>query len=316
MIVVVQTADEPEAPPVVPGPYLPVRNRLQLTWHAPWLDRVWDLTDPESPVYKVYEAVRPGRTDAIHLLDTAALLDGALWQRYRVPEGEQTHVVAVETVDTAAFDLAHGEFQDSLTEDYEGFLRWTKPDGSWREIPARYRSGADQNGLEGDPFIECRAMYPITWLTADPFWRGPDVVAEFAYDTGGDSPPGSTPGGPDFVFAPSNVLGQSVVRNPGDKPTYPVYRITGPFTAFEVGVGDALVKMTLTKTAGQWVEIDTRPGVGTILDDAGVERNDNVTDVEMAPILPGEVTVTTLVTGAGAGTSARVSFSPKYRRGY
>lgn len=62
------------------------------------------------------------------------------------------------------------------------------------------------------------------------------------------------------------------VTNTGDTDTWPVIRITGPCTqatVTHVASGRSLALPTLTLTAGQWVEIDTRPGRRTVLRETG-----------------------------------------------
>jgi len=62
------------------------------------------------------------------------------------------------------------------------------------------------------------------------------------------------------------------VFNNGDTDTYPVIRITGPcsnVTVIHVESGRTLALPTLVLTAGQWVELDARPGRNSVLRDNG-----------------------------------------------
>jgi hypothetical protein len=62
------------------------------------------------------------------------------------------------------------------------------------------------------------------------------------------------------------------VTNAGDADAWPVIRITGPCSNVSVihaDSGRTLALPTLSLTAGQWVEIDTRPGYRTITRDNG-----------------------------------------------
>jgi len=62
------------------------------------------------------------------------------------------------------------------------------------------------------------------------------------------------------------------VTNAGDADAWPVIRITGPcanVSVTHVASGRTLALPTLALTAGQWVEIDTRPGYRTITRDNG-----------------------------------------------
>ncbi|MFJ5294543.1 phage distal tail protein [Streptomyces sp. NPDC088348] len=60
--------------------------------------------------------------------------------------------------------------------------------------------------------------------------------------------------------------------NAGDADTWPILRISGPCataTITNVPTGQALFLPTLNLTAGQWVEIDTRPGFRTVTRENG-----------------------------------------------
>lgn len=62
------------------------------------------------------------------------------------------------------------------------------------------------------------------------------------------------------------------VTNAGTADTWPVIRITGPcaqVTITHVPTGRTLHLPTLTLTAGQWVDIDTRPGARTVTRENG-----------------------------------------------
>lgn len=62
------------------------------------------------------------------------------------------------------------------------------------------------------------------------------------------------------------------VTNAGDADAWPVIRITGPCSNVSVihaDSGRTLALPTLSLTAGQWVEIDTRPGYRTVTRDNG-----------------------------------------------
>jgi hypothetical protein len=62
------------------------------------------------------------------------------------------------------------------------------------------------------------------------------------------------------------------VHNAGDAPAWPIIRITGPcanVTITNAATGRTLSLPTLNLTAGQWVQIDTRPGYRTVLRENG-----------------------------------------------
>ncbi|MFB7359665.1 phage distal tail protein [Streptomyces gardneri] len=119
-------------------------------------------------------------------------------------------------------------------------------------------------------FIPC----DIEFVATDPLWYADtETVAEIplGWLTGGGF------GAP--VVAPVYVQDGTVaadrpgwVTNAGTTDTWPVIRITGPcaqVTVTHVPTGRALKLPTLALTAGQWVDIDTRPGYRTVTRENG-----------------------------------------------
>lgn len=300
--VVVETPDETTS--------RPPRPQFTWTWAADWLERSWELTNPRSPVVKLAGATGIGQADPTHWFTEAPTIDGASWEGYRTGSGEVFLPLLVQGDDYETFQAEHDAFMASLNPGREGVLRVTRPDGRWREVACRYTSGGDMTA-DYDVTSSLAATYGITWTTADPFWRGEEIAARFVNDAGGSFFPG-----PPFTITPGLTLQDPTIVNPGDIDAYPVWRIEGPFTAFSVGIGDSLVEMTLTKLAGQFVEIDMRPHRLTIRDEAGADRWDDVTEVSFSSIPPGQTTLTTTVTGAGTGSALVLTFTPRYRRAW
>ncbi|MFD4397197.1 hypothetical protein [Kitasatospora sp. NPDC058478] len=87
--------------------------------------------------------------------------------------------------------------------------------------------------------------------------------------TGGFSAPVVAPV---VTAAVSTGVPPGTVVNPGTAPTWPVLRIDGPCTnpvITHIESGRSIGLGPLTLLAGQWVEIDTRPGWRTVLNDGG-----------------------------------------------
>lgn len=296
--------------PTVVGPPAPVTTSLRWQWTG-WDGadyRTWDLTDLASPVLKVRGATGTGHAVPEHHWTDAPLLDGSSWDGVRFSRGQLTVPVIVTGSDTASFLAEHAAFLRSLDARREGTMRITRPDGQWREFTCRYDSGADMP-IDLDPAMACRASYVITWNLADPFPAGEPVVLRFT-----NPAPTQLFPGPPFHINSSRTLASASFTNPGDVASPPLWRISGPFTGFRVGLGDAVVALTLTKPAGGWVEIDMAARQRTILDEAGVDRWLAATEAEFADIPPGvDVPLTVQVDGATADTSVELSFTPKYQ---
>jgi len=309
MIIVVAAPAAGEVVPVVDGPQVAV-EALSWTWTAPWLNRSWNLTDLSSPVLKLRGATGTGQADPTHWWSEAPTIDGSQWEGARIGRGQVFLPLEVHAADSATFLVEHEAFMQSLKPRQQGVLRVSRPDGQWREIGCRYESGADL-AIELDPVKSHRAVYGITWATPDPYWSGAPVSVTFVQPVATTFFPG-----PPFTIGAGSSLNSATVTNPGDEDAYPVWRITGPFTSFTVGVGAAVVSMTRTVTAGGWIEIDMTPRALTIVDNAGVDRWDDVTAVEFAPIPPGEVDLVTTMVGSFAGSAASLTFTPRYGRGW
>lgn len=288
-------------------------HALAWSWEAPWLGRIWQLTDLRSPVLKLRGATGTGQVDPAHRWLEHGNLPGAQWNGTTVGRGQVFLPLQVTGADTVDFLAEHGAFLDGFTDPTrEGLLRVTRPDGQWRQIACRYDSGADFPVVL-DPVKQARAVYGITWATGSPFWEGEPVTDTFGEVTAQPFHPG-----PPWTLLPNRSLTDAEVTNPGNVPATAVWRVWAPFTGFTIGYGTQLISMTLTKpTAGQWVEIDTRPGVLTIVDELGVDRWDALTAVDFGDGLPpGRVPLTTTVTGSGAGTRVDLTFTPRYRSGW
>ncbi|MFF8610797.1 phage distal tail protein [Streptomyces sp. NPDC015346] len=114
----------------------------------------------------------------------------------------------------------------------------------------------------------------IEWVATDPTWYADT-------ETTTELPLGWLTGGGFTapVTAPIYVQDGTVaadrpgwVTNSGDAPAWPVIRITGPCaqaTLRHVESGRTLHLPTLSLAAGQWVEIDTRPGHRTVIRETG-----------------------------------------------
>lgn len=292
--------------PQTPAP----QGQMTWTWSAPWLGREWTLTDTASPVMKMAGAQGVGQVDPTHWWSEAPTVDGSQWEGFRTGRGEVFIPLLVSSDTYDGFEVEHEAFMQTLDPRQEGVLRVTRPNGRWREIGCRYTSGAEMTA-DWDVTTSLAATYGVTWATADPYWRGQEVVARFQNAIATRLLPA-----PPFVLSAGQTLANATVTNPGDVESYALWRIEGPFSSFSVGVGDSLVDVALPKFAGEYVEIDMRPRRLTITDETGADRWDNVTDVVFSEIPPGKTPLTVVVNGSGAGSAVTLTFTPRYRRAW
>ena len=301
---------DPPRPPVVIGPVFTAP--LSWLWKSWTGEDEWELTNPASPVVKLKGATGIGQTDPEHWWADSPTMDGSTWDGMRVGRGQVFLPLMVQGDDSDDFLAQHERFMRSLDPRREGVIRVTRHDGRWREAVCRYESGADLV-MDYDPVAGRRATYGITWAMGDPYWHGEPIEHMFTVDSGAA---GLFPG-PPFRLARDATLSNSKTTNPGDVASYPVWRVNGPFTSFTVGVEGMNLSMTLTKAAGQWVEIDMNPRKLTVVDEAGTDRWPNLTAAEFEGIPPGvEVDVMTGVSGQGPESSVSLKFTPRYRRAW
>lgn len=309
-MIIVGTATSPPVvePPGEPLPVVPEPSVAPLSWRWTTADgKAWELTSWGSPIIKTKGATGAGQAPVEHWWQDSPMVPGSAWDGHRVGRGSLFLPLLLRAGSSLEFLTLHREFMAALAPDVESVFRVTAPDGSWREARGRYSTGADLT-LDIDPVKMRSARYGITWELGVPFWLGEPVVAEFVYDAGAAFFPG-----PPFTLAPGQVLGSAAITNPGDVEAFPVWRMNGPFTGFTVGVGASVVSATLTKSAGQWVEVDMDPRALTVLDEAGVDCWSSLTEATFEGIPTGDTSLTTQLDDAGAGSGVRLSFTPRYR---
>lgn len=316
----------PPAPPAPVGPGRLARQGFRMTWTS-WEGDVWDLTSSKSGLFMLQESVKGvGMPEVKRHTRTSPGLHGS---RYRGWLAEERDVL------WPLFSYHDGESQEwvehdrqfwrSMRPDKTGVWRVTQPSGHWRELVCRYESGGD--GFDRDPAQYGWTKYGISLVAENPFWEGEPVIRNFAQPTqrnfyGGGPLPGqagydaaaakATP----FYISAASTTAKAIMHNPGDVPAWPIWTVTGPFSAFtltidghDITVADGRAAQT---GAGRY-RIDTDPEDQRIMDgDNPVTRYGTVLD--FAPINPGdEVEVGISITGTGYATC---ELRPRYLRSW
>lgn len=171
-----------------------------------------------------------------------------------------------------------------------------------RTLPVVYVSGA-----EGDGHEPGYRVLPLRLLAVAPYWRGeqwstPTVTqpstAPFTSTSAGDPWP--------RPIASSYALGSALgVTIPGDAPSAPVVELVGPFNSVHVTSPQGLDVSIGQIAAGSTFVLDTGRHRRYHLD--GVARPDLIGSGPVwSPLLPGVASITIAVSGAAAGSSARV----------
>lgn len=190
-----------------------------------------------------------------------------------------------------------------------------QPDGERLSATGVYSGGAE--GSYGvDEFGASWQILGIVIRCHDPSWYGDPMTLEFR--TAATAKPFLSATEPFFPIelAPSQVIGEVVIDNPGDKPAFPVWEVLGPGSDFEatnVTTG-AVFTVSGTIDTDEAVIVDTRHG------QQDVRGADNANlwsrlsdDGELWPLRPGPQDVTLALTGATAESLVRVTFRPRMR---
>lgn len=196
-----------------------------------------------------------------------------------------------------------------------GQLEIARPDGSARVVDAYYSSGIDVSGKQGYGITS--DYFVLSLLCEDPYWRDRQPqTARREFDEGVDflSPYPSV--------SSSQVLGDTMLVNPGDVDAWPSWKMTGPaseltatrldtgesFTvdpdATDVGHGDLVV--------GEYVTVQTDPPRVRFQDGTNWVASLNWPGAVLWSLPPGQTPVTFELGGASGGSSVAVSFYPRY----
>ncbi|MEU3255962.1 phage tail protein [Streptomyces sp. NPDC006997] len=196
-----------------------------------------------------------------------------------------------------------------------GRLEVARPDGSMRWISVYYREGYDGRG---------QTATGITWDSAtltlwceDPYWVDSQAVTVHREQGVGE----------DFLqpypsVSSSQVLGATVVNNPGDTIVWPTWTITGPAS---------LVTFTRTDTDESFVLDPNAPAIGhgnLLAGEQVIVRTDppqiryqngdnwvgalNWPDATLWGLDPGDTAVTFQLDGSGPGSAVDLTFNPRY----
>lgn len=306
----------PEEPPVEVAPVL---DSPSMFWTG-WTGDEWQLAGN----FAALTLLERDRTGMImppveHILTESATGDGAHWQGYKTRVRELQWPLFVWGDDGTAMRAEHDRFLRTLQPDQTGVFTVAFPDGLRKSLNLRYSSGAE--GSQG------ANVYGVTWMrhvlsliATDPYFYGTAQTITFGNASATNFYGGGTVGvskAPPFVISSSQTLANATVFNSGDRPAWPVWKIHGPFTSFTVGVGSATITLTVTKTAGQWVEINTDPLQGTLKDQAGANMWASAGTVTFAALPPLATTPLSItIGGSDANTKVDFTFTPRWWRAW
>lgn len=208
-------------------------------------------------------------------------------------------------------------FWRTLRADTPGTWSVTLPDGTRRSLACRYEAGGDE-AQDELPVRTGYATYGVK-LTADedPYWQGDPQTYTFANPVTRFPPypmPGSRNG---YVLwlSRGSTIANAIVPNPGDVDTFPLWRVNGPFTTAQVGVGGRIIDIPFALEAGRTLTLDTRPQAYSARLDDGTDLTGRLgVRREFAPIPAGRsITLSLQMQGAGSVTA---TITPRYERAW
>lgn len=306
-------------PEDVPAPPRPPRSTgnwtpEEATWGLEWTDTngtVWWLSSPEGQVRLLAGhtgLLLPPRTVRIKPYTTIA---GGFYRGTQVLPREVFLPLQLNDTNADAHLTLTRLFFRGLNSDQQGRLAFRRTNGTTRYLWCRYTGGGEWTADDSGYGVTW-SRHGLTFTAEQPYWEGEPVTLTFSDATNiGLFIPATWPF---FKIGPYASLDNAVLNNPGDVEAWPIIRATGPFTRVTLtGADGGLIDIPLTMTTGQWIELDTRPGIKTVIDHTGVNRRADVLTYKPFPIPAGSNTTLALtVSGRGSGTNVTVTFTPHH----
>lgn len=282
-------------------------GNMSAIWTAPD-GTVWQLTEPDVGWFTRTEITGWGATTYEITTDPNAR-GGETVRHIRAQPGRLNWPLHI-------FGDSHQEFVNrerqikraiamTVHRGLPGLLRVSRPDGGAREIEAYYEEGFGGNADE----MYKSANPVITFFCPDGYWRDVAAIVERrAYA------PASNFFSRFPTISGSNVLGDTIINNPGDVTAWPEWEISGPATqliATNKTTGQSFT-LTYSLLAGETVTITTdRP---TVRGPAG----ENIVSALNWPgaylwgLTPGENVIQFTAGGGGKGSEVKLSFHARY----
>ncbi|MEU2901355.1 phage tail protein [Streptomyces globisporus] len=309
----------PEEPPVVPPVEVPEVGYAAITYIDP-TGRRWPMTDTSLEWYALAEGVS-GLGAVTYTLTSDPHPRGGARLRHVQPQ-PRTVVwpVLVKGRDHMVFTenwRALGRAFTRTLREGPGMLEVARPDGRVRRLPVHYSEGWDGRG---------QAATGITWDSAvvtlwceDPYWV--DTVPLAVHREAGVAG--------DFLVpyptvSSSQILGETVVTNPGDVEVWPEWVVTGPASLITFTRQDTNESFVLDPTdtahgallAGEQVIISTDPPRVRYQDGSADGVNWigalNWPAASLWSLPSGNTPVSFQLDGANTGSAVDLTFHPRY----
>ena len=279
---------------------------------------VWPMTDSSRPYFALGDGIS-GLGAAPVALTTDVLPRGGARLRHVQPQPRTIlWPVHVEQDTHQHFIDVWRQLGRAWTDTLRygpGVLDIARPDGRRRQIRVRYQDGWQGLGQPGTGLNWDRAV--VSLLAEDPYFYDPVPTVQ-TRSFGGASA--------DFLspypqVSNSQVLGDTIVSNPGDVMAWPVWTITGPATSVTITNTDTGEAFTINPSAtaighgnllaGETVTVTTDPPAVRF----GTDNWSGALDWPTASLWglpPGDTAVNFNLAGASAGSSVSLAFNARY----
>lgn len=168
-----------------------------------------------------------------------------------------------------------------------------------------------------DPALIGKAVYDIALVADRPEWLGATVTRSFDVTPAASANYYGATKGPPFTISAPAIGRTASISNIGDLPAYPVWRIVGPATTAEVGVGDSILTIPFALQAGEQVIIDTERQ--TIVSGSGENLWPRMgfASLDFAPVPSGgQVPIAIGLEDSGATSLIEITLTPRFRRAW
>ncbi|WP_413757210.1 phage distal tail protein [Streptomyces sp. MMBL 11-3] len=242
--------------------------------------------------------------------DSSPQIDGTALRGLRAQAREVFLPIAVFDTDRAGFTARKRSFLRTLNPSLGlGTLTLTEADGSFRTIEAYYVGGAEGDFGENTSGLRWQVI-GLTFSCPSPYWRGESVHLEY----------GSAASGSFFPVLPvivkdSQVLGDTVIDNPGDATSFPVWTIHGPLTSAVVTNATTGLSFSVTASlsSSDTLVVDTRERVQTAVLNGSTNWWPYLGAAsDLWGLEPGENDVSLALVGTDSTTVVQLDYQPRF----
>lgn len=197
-----------------------------------------------------------------------------------------------------------------------GTLRVTNPGGDVRDLKCRYQSGLELPESYGSTSLRNVQKATITFIAHQPYW---EASSETTNNFDANTPVNFFPIFP-IRLTTSQIFVSQSINNVGNKPTWPIWQITGP--------GSVIVLKNLTTgqkldfsnagglvlDAGEYITIDTNLNVKSVRLNDGTNLFKYLSfDSDLWALPPGPSTIELQMAGVDVTESSlQLKYTPRY----